>query len=141
MSDILDAITEFVNRPRDASTVSKVKKFFSKASSRGWVVDERVLGTEAPKAEWSPILAFFAPVGYRPLFEQEILFLVNDGLPYESVMSMPVHLRKRLVEQKISRNRKPSPTEMEPEISQTLKEQMDLAASRTREQEVGEGSE
>lgn len=98
------ALDAFVNRPRDPSVIERVKKFAGTAQKKGLVTGAPVF-REVEEIDYNPILGFFAPVGYRPLFEQEIVLLMNYGLSYSDVLSMPVHLRKELIKKKV----KPAP--------------------------------
>ena len=111
--ELIQGIQEFIDRPANQKLADRIKKFAATASLKFGDSEEKVL--PKPKAEeegekkgkseggeaWNPISAFFAPVGYKPLFEQEVLFLVDEGLPYESVMKMPVPFRKKLIDRKI----------------------------------------
>jgi hypothetical protein len=141
---LLKGIEDFVNRAPSKSVADKVSKYVSKLGSQGNVSNERVLHigkselNSAEKEEdqsWGPLQALFAPVGYRPLFEQEIVFLLNEGLTYESIMSMPVYLRKKLIDKKLERNRPHKATD-EPDIPPALLEQFRMAAQERREAEM-----
>lgn len=137
--DIIKGIEDFVNRPVSKAVADRVSKYVTKLGS-GNVSKERVLSTGKPELnsaeyhehqEWSSTQAFFAPVGYRPLFEQEILFLMNEGVSYESILKMPVYLRKKLIEKKLDRGEQANNSD-EPEIPAALLEQFRMAARERR---------
>lgn len=141
--NLLKGIEDFVNRAPSKAVADRVSKYVTKLGSRGLVGNERVLTlgqaelNSVSPAEavqnWSSLQAFFAPVGYRQLFEQEILFLLNEGVSYESIMQMPVYLRKKLIDKKLERNR---PQDMDaPDIPPALLEQFRMSARERREAE------
>lgn len=143
-SDLFRSIEEFVNRPRDPAVGERVSKFVARAKDKGWVADEAVLGIREDRKsedrsnerfEWTPIHAFFAPVGHRPLFEQEVLFLLNEGLDYEGILRMPVPMRKKLIDKKLELRTGGKRTAMNelPDIPPALLEQMRVAAQIKRE--------
>lgn len=105
--DILDAIKGFVERPRRADVADRVSNFLKRASGKGDVVETPVIEVQTPDKKVSRreevVLEFFAPVGFRPLFEQEIVFLMNEGVSYADIMRMPIYLRKRLIDQKVGK--------------------------------------
>jgi hypothetical protein len=94
------ALDTFVNKPRDPNVIDRIKRFADKAQQKGLVTGAPVF-REEEEIDFNPILAFFAPVGYRKLFEQEVLFLVNGGMSHEDVLDMPVHRRKALIKMKV----------------------------------------
>lgn len=48
-----------------------------------------------------PLVLFFAPLGVRPVMDNDILYLAEAWhLPYTDVLSMPVSLRKWLIQKK-----------------------------------------
>jgi hypothetical protein len=141
---LIDMIEDFVNAPRSAEVTRKVSKYKSKAGSKGWTTEDRVLktpevnsaavaGGKPKEEEWNAVQAFFAPVGYRPLFEQEIVFLMNEGLTYEAILHMPVHMRKMLIDRKLERG-KPKAND-EPDLPPALLEQFRMAAQERRDAE------
>ncbi len=149
MSELFKAIDEFVNRPRDPKVAERVSKYVSKAKSKGWTTDDPILQksdeeVEMESGEWNPTLAFFSPVGYRPLFEQELLFLLSDGHTYESVLQMPVHIRKKLIDRKLEIRKglesggksAGGPSDEAPDIPPGLLEQFRVAAQSRREAET-----
>jgi hypothetical protein len=138
---LIKGIEDFVNRAPSRAVADRVSKYVTKLGAKGLVANERVLtigrpelnsGAPAEEAkDWSPLQAFFAPVGYRPLFEQEIVFLLNEGISYESIMQMPVYLRKKLIDKKLKRDH---PQDMDaPDIPPALLEQFRMAAQERRE--------
>lgn len=142
---LLKGIEDFVNRAPSKAVADRVSKYVSKLGAQGNVSNERILhigeselnsGKQEENQSWGPLQALFAPVGYRPLFEQEIVFLMNEGLTYESIMSMPIYLRKKLIDKKLERNRPRSAATDEPGISPALLEQFRMAARERREAEM-----
>lgn len=142
--DLIKGIENFVNRPVSKTVADRVSKYVTKLGS-GSVSKERVLDIGKSELnsdeyheqqEWTSVQAFFAPVGYRPLLEQEILFLMNEGISYESILKMPVHLRKKLIEKKLDRGDQPKDSD-EPEIPAALLEQFRMSA---RERRMAESS-
>lgn len=139
--DLIKGIEDFVNRPVNKAVADRVSKYVTKLGS-GDVGQERVLNLGKPEVnsgdpqerqEWNAVHAFFSPVGYRPLFEQEIIFLMGEGLSYESIMQMPIHLRKKLIDCKLERqNPEKTKDESEPEIPAHLLEQFRMAARERR---------
>jgi hypothetical protein len=128
---LMKGIEAFVNRPRDPKVVERIKKFASAASSQ-WGVSEKPLisrsvGAESREAEWNPVLALFAPVGYRPLFEQELVFLMDRGVSYESVMQMPIPIRKKLIDWKIGKKQAGPETDEPFEIPPAFLKQLEAA--------------
>jgi hypothetical protein len=140
--DIIKGIEEFVNRAPSNAVADRVSKYVTKLGSRGLVGEERVLERSAPEVnsgaaedapdKWNRVQAFFSPVGYRPLFEQELLFLMEDGLTYDGIMQMPVYLRKMLIDKKLKRN-KPDEADDEADIPPALLEQFRASAQMRRE--------
>jgi hypothetical protein len=98
--DFFQALDTFVNKPRDPNVVERIKRFAGMAQQKGLITGPPVF-REEEEIDNNPILAFFAPVGYRKLFEQEILLLVNSGMSHEDVLDMPIHRRKALIQMKI----------------------------------------
>lgn len=98
--EFFQALETFVNKPRDPKVLERIKRFADKAQQKGLVTGAPVF-REEEEIDHSPILAFFAPVGYRKLFEQEVLYLVNGGMSHEDVLDMPVHRRKALIKMKV----------------------------------------
>lgn len=140
--DIIKGIEEFVNRAPSSAVSDRVSKYVSKLGSQGLVGNERVLERAVPEAnsgtsesapeKWNRVQAFFSPVGYRPLFEQELLFLMDEGLAYDGIMQMPVYLRKLLIDKKLNRN-KPAEADDEADIPPALLEQFRASAKMRRE--------
>lgn len=142
--ELIKGIENFINRPVSKTVSDRVSRYVTKLGS-GNVSKERVLEIGKPelnsaeyqeKQEWTSVQAFFAPVGYRPLFEQEILFLMNEGVSYESILKLPVHLRKKLIEKKLDRGEQAKDSD-EPEIPAALLEQFRMSA---RERRMAESS-
>lgn len=123
------ALDEFVNKPRDQSVLDKVKRFAAKAQEKGLISGPPVF-REQEEIDVSPVLAFFAPVGYRKLFEQEIEFLLDEGHSYDSIMSMPIPRRKSLIRRKTTpvKNRDRRLDEI-PELPPKMQEQLRAAQS------------
>lgn len=137
--ELLKGIENFINRPVSKTVADRVSKYVTKLGS-GNVSKERVFKTDAPelnsgiqedRPEWSSVQAFFSPVGYRPLFEQEIVFLMSEGVSYESILKMPVHLRKKLIDRKLDRGDQAKHSD-EPDIPAHLLEQFRMSASDRR---------
>lgn len=139
-SDLFRSLEEFINRRRDPVVRERVSKFVARAKEKGWVTDEAVLDVgggpvshSEGRPEWTPIHAFFAPVGYRSLFEQEVLFLLNEGFDYEGILKMPVPIRKKLIDKKLELRTGKKRVSEEPDIPAALLEQIRLATKMTRE--------
>jgi hypothetical protein len=98
--DFLKAVDNFLNAPKDPRVIERVRRFAGLAQDKGLVSSVAVF-REEEEIDHNAILMFFAPVGYRPLFEQEVVFLMSEGIPYESILKMPIHLRKELVNRKV----------------------------------------
>lgn len=140
--DIIKGIEEFVNRAPSNAVSERVSRYVTKLGSQGGVGEERVLERASPEAnsagaqtaspQWNRVQAFFAPVGYRPLFEQELLFLMNEGLAYDSIMQMPVYLRKMLIDKKL-KNNQPDASGDEADIPPALLEQFRMSAQARRD--------
>ena len=108
--NLLDAIKAFVERPQTERAQDRIEKFMSNARKKDAITDVPVFEKGQDREKFDVVLDFFAPVGHRSLFEEEIVLLMNERMSYESIINMPVHLRKKLVEKKVSvvRGREPA---------------------------------
>lgn len=97
---LLKAVEDFVNRPRDPRVLERVSRFAGLAREKGLISSTPVF-REEEEIDCNIVLMFFAPVGYRPLFDQELVLLMSEGLQYESILKMPIYLRKQLVDRKV----------------------------------------
>jgi hypothetical protein len=110
--EILKAVEDFLNRPMDPKVIERVRRFAGLAQDKGLVSSTKVF-REEEEIDHNVVLMFFAPIGYRPLFDQEVVFLMSEGMQYESILKMPIYLRKELV------NRKVKPTTRTPRLYET----------------------
>jgi hypothetical protein len=138
--NLMGSIEEFVNRQRSPLITERIQRFASRASEKWGKEKDKETETpaddegekETAKYE-NPVIQFFSPVGYRPLFEQEVVFLLDEGLSYEDILKMPVNVRKALIERKLEA-RKPkkqaSLDDENPEIPQGVLDRMNMAGKR-----------
>jgi len=81
----------------------RVRSFLKKAKAQGISTDEKALGLPA-RSKLHPVMSFFYPVGQKDWLKEEVLFLAAAGMPYESIMRMPVPFRKELIERKLGKS-------------------------------------